>query len=658
MTLISNDTDKVPLKKAVENVGERYLGTDINAGLRGGFDQLVADDLSDNNKFAILLTDGEHNQGAYNPQSHLQFRDKGWPVYTIGLGAGVDMSLLGQIASETGGQCVNQCQPLTDPTLLQSLYFDIINKISRGKITHASTFTMQQGETRQIPVSVPANQASATFLTTWPGSEVKMSLVSPSGQQITPISLPKESVIFASDLDGDYDIYTLNLDGANLRSLTNNTVADTTPAWSPDGTKILFTQAQGTKDQLFQMDADGSNLQQILVSDFNDRAPIWSPNDTRIAFTRLGDINSTGELRSDIYVMNSDGTSVSRLTMSTEKTGQSLDAARLPTWSADGRYILFTWYRQGRDQVWMMESDGSNQQPILADSYSNYGAAMSPDGHQIVFTSTRNGAPELYLMGKDISGIRRLTNTVGFNDAPQWSSDGYRIVFTTTRAGRSQLFWMKPDGTQQYSLTAPENNSYWVSWQPGIGADADVYYAQGTTYVLYTVPTPETGQWVINLYGESLDVAGEIVEIRVSTQSLINDVFLPIVRSSAGSATTLNDTDTKISYSSYWGHSRNRGLGNHQDDVHYTATNSMFFEYTFTGTGVAIISEFDPNYGSADVYIDGAQVATVSAVGSKRNDPQRVLFSTTSLSPGVHTIKVVKRSGAYLVLDAITVFRP
>ena len=196
-----NDQDgREALKAAVNQVGQSG-GTNINAGLNQGFRELQS--AADNDpKAGVLLTDGQHNSGPYNPQSHLQFRDKGWPVYTIGLGSGANGQRLSSIAAETGGTY----EGLANPNQLTGVYRSISRQIADEEVVEQSSFTMNQGESRQQSANVPSDQSYATFFTTWPGSEVSMSLVSPSGRQIDP-----------STTDGDvyhakgntYEIYTI-----------------------------------------------------------------------------------------------------------------------------------------------------------------------------------------------------------------------------------------------------------------------------------------------------------------------------------------------------------------------------------------------------------------------------------------------------------------
>jgi hypothetical protein len=115
--------------------------------------------------------------------------------------------------------------------------------------------------------------------------------------------------------------------------------------------------------------------------------------------------------------------------------------------------------------------------------------------------------------------------------------------------------------------------------------------------------------------------------------------------------TEVNDTDPGITYSAGWGYSTNRGDADYNDDVHYTKTNGNYAQYTFNGTGAEYITETYSDESNVDIYIDGTLQTTVNCNSGTRQ-AQVVMYSTTSLSAGSHTIKIVKNGGTYALLDA------
>jgi hypothetical protein len=122
------------------------------------------------------------------------------------------------------------------------------------------------------------------------------------------------------------------------------------------------------------------------------------------------------------------------------------------------------------------------------------------------------------------------------------------------------------------------------------------------------------------------------------------------------SIVTLNDTDTGIVYSSGWSYSPERGLWDHGDDVHYTTTDGSYLEYTFTGTGIEYVTEREAHEGSVDIYIDGVFQGTIDCYKDMRSALQ-VLYSKKGMASGPHTIRVVKKDGMFMLLDALRIYR-
>jgi hypothetical protein len=129
--------------------------------------------------------------------------------------------------------------------------------------------------------------------------------------------------------------------------------------------------------------------------------------------------------------------------------------------------------------------------------------------------------------------------------------------------------------------------------------------------------------------------------------------------STAGNVHLVNDTDAKLQYSGAgWGYYAGRPstVFDLQNDVHATTINGDSVSYTFSGTGVDYISEKSDGYGLVDVYLDGTLRTTVDANAAViHNEGSQILFSTSDLSAGQHTLKLVKKSGMYMLLDAVQV---
>jgi Tol biopolymer transport system component len=151
-------------------------------------------------------------------------------------------------------------------------------------------------------------------------------------------------------------VHVVPADGsADPVALTDDPVQADGPAWSPDGTRIAFTSlrhgqnADGSRNrEIYVMDADGGDPVRLTDDPAADGSPAWSPDGARIVF------HSDRAGNDDIYVMAADGTDVIRLTDDPAEDD-------FPTWSPDGTMIAFVSQRDGDREIYLMEADGSGQ---------------------------------------------------------------------------------------------------------------------------------------------------------------------------------------------------------------------------------------------------------------------------------------------------------
>ncbi|WP_382306876.1 X2-like carbohydrate binding domain-containing protein [Herbiconiux sp. UC225_62] len=152
-------------------------------------------------------------------------------------------------------------------------------------------------------------------------------------------------------------------------------------------------------------------------------------------------------------------------------------------------------------------------------------------------------------------------------------------------------------------------------------------------------------------------------EVAATSQPLTVSVFdsstgdTPPTAPADGRTVAVNDNDPGIVYTGSWGQSGTRGLGDFTDDVHYVEANGSSFQYTFQGTGIDYVTETHESQGDVDVYLDGVFQQTVSThldPGAGRG-VQVAVWSASGLPNGSHTLQVVKKSGAFMLLDKLDV---
>ena len=288
-------------------------------------------------------------------------------------------------------------------------------------------------------------------------------------------------IVFISDRHyKGLSVWSMNPDGSSPTRLTDDKsrteklpdfspVYDSSPVWSPDGTKIAFISNRDYLLSLYVMNADGSNARLVADKPLEPAEPAWSPDGGKIAFT-AGVRASVGMSKpsTDIYVLNVDGSGLTQLTRDSGSNSS-------PSWSPDGKQIAFANNRDGNGEsrIWIMNADGSNQR-ILPNSQNASGTgfyggqpAWSPDGTKILFTAYQacggRGAVSIYVTNVDGTNSQLLTNdpnTCGWYSSPRWSPDGTRILagFSIKTTGPTlepapQIVVMNADGSNQINIS-------------------------------------------------------------------------------------------------------------------------------------------------------------------------------------------------------------
>ncbi|MFI5459951.1 MAG: TolB family protein [Isosphaerales bacterium] len=156
------------------------------------------------------------------------------------------------------------------------------------------------------------------------------------------------------------------------------------PSFAPDGSRVVFSLSDIGGHQIMSVNVQGQDLKRLTDAAGMNAWPAYSPDGRKIAFgsSRSGDF--------EIYVMNADGSELHRLTRS-----PGFDAR--PAWSPDGTRIAFTSNRDANYDIYVMNADGSNPRNATSHPARDDHAAWHPDGRRLMFVSDRDGGSDLYL---------------------------------------------------------------------------------------------------------------------------------------------------------------------------------------------------------------------------------------------------------------------
>ena len=188
-------------------------------------------------------------------------------------------------------------------------------------------------------------------------------------------------------------------------------------------------------------------------------APPTAPEE-RIAFVSDRDGND------EIYAMNPDGSSVKRLTNSYARDWQ-------PARSPDGWRVAFVSDRDGNLEIYAVNADGTDLTRLTNNDAHDYQPVWSPDGRRIAFISERNSDrlrlprnEEIYVMNADGTDATRLTNNPDDDGQPTWSPDARRIAFTSVRDGNWDIYVANADGSGTTRLTHSPSSDLSPAWSP------------------------------------------------------------------------------------------------------------------------------------------------------------------------------------------------
>ncbi|MCL4542661.1 MAG: hypothetical protein M1458_02795 [Deltaproteobacteria bacterium] len=163
------------------------------------------------------------------------------------------------------------------------------------------------------------------------------------------------------------EIYTININGGNLKQLTYTGGINTSPSFSPGGNRIAFVSNRGGSPQIYLMNADGSDQRRITYNgSYYNTSPAWSPGGKKIAFASL--VN--GELQ--VYVMNTDGTDERQIT-------DTLYSAQHPAWTRDSRIITFDTEAAGRQELFMIDVNESGMMRLMPRIFPEMQNYYSPE---------------------------------------------------------------------------------------------------------------------------------------------------------------------------------------------------------------------------------------------------------------------------------------
>lgn len=200
-----------------------------------------------------------------------------------------------------------------------------------------------------------------------------------------------------------YVIYTADLDGGNLRTLSDAPGYNAEATISRDGKQIVFTSTRNGDIDIYTMDADGSHVRQLTHELGYDGGAFFSYNGKKIVYR--AEHPSTPQQIADYKELLSRGL-----------------------------------VRPGNLEIRVMDANGKHMRQVTENGAANFGPYWHPDGKRIIFASNMNDPKsgrdfDLYIINEDGTGLERITYAPDFDAFPMFSSDGKKLVWASNRNG-------------------------------------------------------------------------------------------------------------------------------------------------------------------------------------------------------------------------------
>ena len=228
-------------------------------------------------------------------------------------------------------------------------------------------------------------------------------------------------------------------------TMANDLVQVFTGRQGPFLSRIAFISDRTGESELWVMDWNGSNQKQLTKHNSLALAPSWSPDGRHMVFTSY--LRGTPA----IYLLTPQE---GYLKLLWDSGGVNSSASISP----NGRTVAFASSIDGNVDIYTMSIDGGEAQRLTTARGIDTQPSWAPNGRQIAFTSTRSGSPQIYLMDADGSNVRRLSFGGLFHDEPTWAYDGTRIACTTRDEGTFQIATIDAVTNERFVIPAPGNN--------------------------------------------------------------------------------------------------------------------------------------------------------------------------------------------------------
>lgn len=232
------------------------------------------------------------------------------------------------------------------------------------------------------------------------------------------------------------------------------------PAWSPDGTSLIFTRHRGATMTLWQLTlATGAEVR-VTENQDPEFDAVFAPDGKSLLYSFDKASPNQGDI--EVYRWDFDA----RQSTPIATTRGQLSHEEWATWSPDGKRVAFTTTRHGNQELAVADLNGENEVRLTSDPALDLHPAWSPDGRHLLFATARWGDLELARIDSDGKNLVRITDSPGLDDYPAWSPDGKWLAFCSNRSGDLEIYVAEADGRDPRNVTQTEGSDTFPTFSP------------------------------------------------------------------------------------------------------------------------------------------------------------------------------------------------